>query len=112
MKPFFTNNGHINGEELILKCDNNETVTESSVLAEMFNSHYINIAEKTSRKKPSHFARDKNVPDTRQVIGLIAQSYQITLASIVLRLLLKIKSLQLHLLAMFVEQIQKKYFNF
>ena len=69
MKPFFTNNGHINGEELILKCDNNETVTESSVLAEMFNSHYINIAEKTSRKKPSHFARDKNVPDTRQAIG-------------------------------------------
>ena len=75
MKPFFTNNGHINRKELILKCDNNETVTESSVLAEMFNSHYINIVEKTSRKTPSHFARDKNVSDTRQAIDLIAQSY-------------------------------------
>ena len=60
MKPFLTNKGHINGEEIILKHDN-ETITESSVLAEMFNSHYINIVEKTSGKKPSHFARDNNV---------------------------------------------------
>ena len=36
---------------------------------------HINIVEKTSRKKPSHFARDKNVSDTRQAIDLIAQSY-------------------------------------
>ena len=63
-----------NGEEIILKCDN-ETITESSVLVEMFNSHYINIVEKTSGKKPSHFARDNNVSDTRQHIDLIAQSY-------------------------------------
>ena len=33
-KPFLTNKGHINGEGIILKCDN-ETITESSVLAEM-----------------------------------------------------------------------------
>ena len=74
MKPFLTNKGHINGEEIILKCDN-ETITESSVLLEMFNSHYINIVEKTSGKKPSHFARDNNVSGTRQSIDLIAQSY-------------------------------------
>ena len=35
MKPFLKNEGHIKGEEIILKCDN-ETITESSVLAEMF----------------------------------------------------------------------------
>ena len=29
MKPFLTNKGHINGERIILKC-NNETITESS----------------------------------------------------------------------------------
>ena len=49
IKPFLTNKGYINGEETILKCDN-ETVTESSVLAEIFNSYYINIVEKTSGK--------------------------------------------------------------
>ena len=47
MKPFLTNKGHINEEEIILKCDN-ETTTERSVLAQMFNSHYKNIVEKTS----------------------------------------------------------------
>ena len=73
MKPFLTNKDHINGEEIILKCDN-ETVTESSVLAEMFNSHFINIVEKTCGKNPRHFARDNNVSDTRQAIDLIVQS--------------------------------------
>ena len=72
-KPFLTNKGHINVEEILLKCDN-ETIAESSVLAEMFNSHYINIVEKTSGKKPSHFTRDNNVSDTRQAIDLIVQS--------------------------------------
>ena len=41
----------------------------------MFNSHYINIEEKTSGKKPSHFARDNNVSDTKQAIDLIVQLY-------------------------------------
>ena len=36
IKPFLK--GYINGKETILKCDN-ETVTERSVLAEMFNSY-------------------------------------------------------------------------
>ena len=74
IKTFLTNKGDINGEEIILKCDN-ETITESSVLAEMFNSHYIDIFEKTSGKKPSHFARDNNASDTRQAIDLIVESY-------------------------------------
>ena len=33
--------------------------------------HYTNIVEKTSGKKPSRFARDNNVSDTRQDIDLI-----------------------------------------
>ena len=49
-KSFLTNKGHINGEEIILKCDN-ETVSGSSVLAEMFKSQYINIVEKTLEKR-------------------------------------------------------------
>ena len=74
MKPFLTSKGHINGEEIILKCDN-ETVTASSVSAEMFNSRYINIIKKRSGKRPSHFVRDNNVSDTRKAIDLIVQSY-------------------------------------
>ena len=72
IKPFLTNKDHINGKEIILKCDN-ETITESSMLVEMFTSHYINIAEKTSGKKPSHFACGNNVSDTKQAINLIVQ---------------------------------------
>ena len=74
IKPFLTNKGHINGEEIILKCDN-KTITESSMLAEMFNSHCINIVEKTPGKKASHFACDNNVSYTTQAIDLIAQLY-------------------------------------
>ena len=40
----------------------------------MFNSHFINIVEKTCGKNPRHFARDNNVSDTRQAIDLIVQS--------------------------------------
>ena len=72
MKAFLTNKGDINKKEIILKYDN-ETMTESSVLVEMFNSHYKNIVEKTSGKKPSNFARDNNVSNTRQAI--IVYSY-------------------------------------
>ena len=54
IKPFLTNKGHIDGEEIILKYDN-ETITESSVLALMFNSHYINIFEETFGKKHKSF---------------------------------------------------------
>ena len=73
-KSFLTNKGHINGEKIILKCDI-ETISGTSVLAEMFKSQYINIVEKTSEKKPSHFAWDNNVSGTTQAIDLIVQSY-------------------------------------
>ena len=44
----------------------------------MFNSHCINIVEKTSGKKPSHFAPDINVSATKQAIDLIVQPYLVT----------------------------------
>ena len=54
INPFLTNKGHINWEKIILKTDN-ETITNTSVLAEMFNSHYINILENMSGKKSKSF---------------------------------------------------------
>ena len=69
INPFPANKGHIiNREEIILKSDI-EAVTDSSVLAEMLDSHYMNIIEK------NHFARDNNVSDTTQAMDLIVQSY-------------------------------------
>ena len=41
----------------------------------MFNSHYINIVEKVSGKRLSHFVRLNNVSDTTQAMDLIVQSY-------------------------------------
>ena len=72
IKPFLTNKCHINWEEKILKF-NNETIVDISVLVDMFSSHYKNIVEKTSGKKPSHFARANNVSGTMQATYLSAQ---------------------------------------
>ena len=49
MKPFLTNKVHMNGEETISNTGN-ETTIDSSVLTEMFNSHYINILKKHLEK--------------------------------------------------------------
>ena len=75
-KRFWTKNFEFSppSHKTIWKCDN-EAITLSSVLAEMFNSRYINIVDKTSGKKPCHFARDNNVWDTRKAIDLIVQSH-------------------------------------
>ena len=62
IKPFLTNKSHINTEEIIFKTDN-ETITDRSVLAEMFNSYH-----------QSPFAHDNNISDTIQAIDLIVQS--------------------------------------
>ena len=45
------------------------------MLAEMFNSHYINIVENTSGKKPSHFPRDNKISDTTQTMHINVQQY-------------------------------------
>ena len=77
--------GKFNGEEIILKSDN-ETTTDGSVLLDVeltlhkycwkdIWSHYINIGEKTYGKKPSHSACDSNVSGTTQAIDLIVQLY-------------------------------------
>ena len=111
IKAFLINKGHVNGEDIILKCDN-EMITESSVLAEMFNSHYIDIVEETSGKKPSHFARHNNVSDTTHAIDLIVQSYLDHSSINRIKTTSKNQTVQLHLLTMLVGQIQKKHLNF
>ena len=108
IKSFLTKKGHINREEVILRI---EKITDSSVLAEMFNPFYISIVKKTSWKKPSHFARENNVSDTTQATALIDQSYLDHSSIKRIKTMTKNQIPSLQLLAMFVGQIQKKYLN-
>ena len=65
IKPFLSNKGQINVEEIIWKTDN-ETITDKSLLTEMFNSHYC---QKDIWKKT------KKNPDATIAINLIVESY-------------------------------------
>ena len=75
IKPSLTNKGDISREEIILKTDC-EIITDSTMLDEMSNSHFINIFKKVFRKKKQgHSACDKKISDTTPPIDLIVQSY-------------------------------------
>ena len=50
-----------------------EITTDSTVLAEMFNSHCINFVQETSGKKPSHFGCENKISDTTQAIEIVIQ---------------------------------------
>ena len=47
VKPFLTNKGFVTNETIAIE-DKGKIVTDKSKLANLFNSHYINIVEKTS----------------------------------------------------------------
>ena len=49
MKPFLTNMGHNNRNEIIIK-KGNKTVIDGRELSETFNKHYENIVENPSAK--------------------------------------------------------------
>ena len=66
VKPFLTNKGHINGEEIILNMIMKQPQIGRSVLTEMFNSYHKNVVKKKSGKRPNHFARDNKIYDTTQ----------------------------------------------
>ena len=114
IKPFLINKGHIIGKETISKTDN-KTIIDNSVLARMFKSHYINIAEKTSGTKPSHSTRDNKISDAAQAINFIVPSY--LGHSSIKRIKTPSKNqipllTNLHRLKIFVKQMQKKYLSF
>ena len=78
----------------------------------MFNSHYINIVEKTSGEKLSHFTRDNNVSDTKQAIDSVVQSYLDHSSINRIKTNSKNQIPSITSSSVFVEQIQKKYLNF
>ena len=52
VKPFLTNKGFFTNENITIK-DKEKIVTDNSELTEIFNTHYINIVEKSSCIAPS-----------------------------------------------------------
>ena len=52
MKPFLTNKGCLENNDIIL-LDGEEMITNDRILAKRFNEHYINIVERSSAFKPS-----------------------------------------------------------
>ena len=59
MKPFLTNKGHLNHQDIPI-FDGKKIRTNETDLVEVFNNHNINIVEKSSGKKSKHVARDNN----------------------------------------------------
>ena len=51
MKLFLTNKGYLDNSDIMLRGDN-EMITDDKRLAKLFNEHYINIVERSSRLKP------------------------------------------------------------
>ena len=52
MKHFLTNKGCLDNNDIIL-LDGEKMITNDSILAKLFNEHYINIVERSSGCKPS-----------------------------------------------------------
>ena len=54
VKPFLSNKGGLAENDIMLVTDD-KIVTDELALSEKFNDHYVNIVEKTSGRRPSHF---------------------------------------------------------
>ena len=75
VKPFLSNKGGSAGSDISL-VKNNEIVTDDQQLTEIFNDHYINIADKSNGVKPCNIADTVATNDDRQIIRLILQKYK------------------------------------
>ena len=53
-------------------------VQEEHVLVEIFNDHYINLAEKSSGEKPRNYLCESNLLDDDIVTDRIVHHYKVT----------------------------------
>ena len=51
-RPFFLNKGFLNSPEIMTRKEN-KIITDTKEIAQVLNDHYINIVEKSCRKKPT-----------------------------------------------------------
>ena len=78
VKSFLSNQRGLAGSDISL-VRNNEIVTEDLQLTEIFNDHYINIAEQSSCVKPYNIADTVASDDDRKITRLILRKYKKTI---------------------------------
>ena len=75
IKPFMTNKGMIANKDITLIDDKN-VITDEHELSQIFNKHYIKIAEKSCGNKPNKIGTTLGSLNDSDVIDRIIKSYQ------------------------------------
>ena len=75
IKPFLTNKGFIDGNEITI-VDGDEIISEEKELVKIFNVHYINIVEKTCGLKPKILNQDNKTLTNSEKIENIKKQYE------------------------------------
>ena len=70
IKPFLTNKGISKNNDINLK-NKKEIITDEKNLADLFNSHYINIVEISSGIKPETISSTCNINDTDEIQNIV-----------------------------------------
>ena len=74
-KPFLTNKRNLENPEVMLQHTGNIVLTES-VLAKIFNKHYVNIVERSCRKKPTNISQEYDDMSDTEAIHLIYKTFE------------------------------------
>ena len=75
VKPFLTNKGFLTNETIAIE-NKGKIVTDKSKLVNLFNSHYINIVEKTSGCAPEIEGKPENKTIDIATVQSIIRKYQ------------------------------------
>ena len=71
IKPFMTNKGFSSSSSLAIEDENGVLITDPIVLAEKFNSHYINIVQNCTGKKPIEIGEPSDPGKHKETISEI-----------------------------------------
>ena len=75
IRPFLTNKGCLENSDIMLINDD-EMVTDDKTLAEAFNEHYINTAERFSGLKPEKMEFESSLKTSRNIRRSIIDRYK------------------------------------
>ena len=70
IKPFLTNKGISKNNDITLK-NKKEVIADEKNLADLFNSHYINIVEISGGIKPETISSTCNINDTDEIQNIV-----------------------------------------
>ena len=74
-KPFLTNKRNLENPEIMLQHKGN-IVLDESVLAKIFNKHYVNIVERSCGKKPTNISQEYDDMSDTEAIHLICKTFE------------------------------------